>query len=142
MSEDKAMDSNFYYSLLQKPEYQQAIQKLMQVHPAIKAAVNLQPADEAFMTNALLKQNELNKLSLASRKAEGEYNLQAGLGLTNLRTRINTATQAAEDKLKLEQQQMGWSNALGMANVGVGLYGMSKKAKLKEKITDYYLANL
>lgn len=133
------MNPNLYSAMAENPEYQGTIRKLMQAHPAIKAVVNLREADEAFMGNLIQNQQALEQMGLKKRTFAGEFGLESGLGLQNLRTRLSTETGIKERALALGQSQLEWSNLIGATNVGVGLYGLKNKLALQNKLASYYL---
>jgi hypothetical protein len=123
-------------AMVENPEYQQTIQKLLQVPPAFRALANITPVDEAYMNDILKKRMELKKLGDArglNRVELAQKKDLAGKELEVNKRAYNLKLQGMENANELNKLQSNIGNVLGVANVGASLYGANRNYGLQEE---------
>ena len=141
--------ANEIASMIENPEYQQTVQKIMQAPPALRALANIAPADEAYMKDLMEKNLVLRKIGEAKTDSTGKINLgrakldlEKTLGLGTSNSYYNLKLQNAQDALDLQKSQTTASNLLGAANVGAGIYGAYNQNKNTEALLPYYMKRM
>ena len=144
----------------ENPEYQRAMQKLMQAPQAIRAIANIAPIDETAMGQlaeknlTLRKLGEaktagLDKLAETSREFEGKLglakantNLDATLGLSNLKSNITLRENTAQTALNELKTKTVSSAGLGLLNLGAAGYGAYQQNDINQRLLPLYLNRL
>jgi hypothetical protein len=117
------------------------LQKLGLIKQAAKE--DLAEKKREFDAGLSFKQSELEsrgnqaaeKLALQKEIFGNTYGLESGLGLSTLQNYYNTRNNLLQNNLDLNNNQNMWSNIIGLANVGAGLYGLNKKNTLNNALT-------
>ena len=144
----------------ENPEYQRAMQKLMQAPQAIRAIANIAPIDETAMGQLAEKNLTLRKLGEAktagqdklaetSREFEGKLglakantNLDATLGLSNLKSNITLRENTAQTALNELKTKTVSSAGLGLLNLGAAGYGAYQQNDINQRLLPLYLNRL
>jgi hypothetical protein len=141
--------SSLIASMIEKPEYQKTIQRLMQVPPAVKAILQLSPADEAYM-------QELSKQNIVSRKlgsdkqqfvnnlsvAQGKLAIERDIKLPTQNTLYNMHLTGAQNTLDMADKQRDYTNVLGALNLGVSAFRANTVGKQNDMLTNLYMSDL
>jgi len=143
-------------AMTENPEYQQMMQRVLNMPPALRALANFSDVDQAAMkqlsahnlavSNLATTAKEHNdsvalakaKLNLDQQKVDIDKTL--GIGTSN--AYYNLRTQNARDTLDLAKDKSSWSNVLGAVNAGIGLYGAYNQNQMTESLLQLYLKRL
>lgn len=140
----------------ENPEYQQMMQKILNMPPALRALANFSDVDQAAMKQLSEHNLAISKLNTTAKEhkdsialAKSKLNLDQQkvdidktLGLGTANAYYNLRTQNARDSLDLAKDKSTWSNVLGAANAGIGLYGAYNQNQMTNSLLPLYLKRL
>jgi hypothetical protein len=140
----------------ENPEYQQMMQRVLNVPPVLRALANFSDVDAAAMKqlsehNQVVskltdtKQEHAANIALAKKKLDLEQqkvDIDKTLGIGTSNAYYNLRTQNARDTLDLAKSKLTATNLIGAANVGVGLYGAYNQNQTADALLPIYLKRL